>query len=82
LFLSSSPPGLAGPAAHETLLLCGRVVGTEVGIPLVRLSPLSSYFLAQNCGRRGCGWNRNVCRKLQGRTDLQLTPMAAYESFL
>jgi hypothetical protein len=41
-----------------------------------------SYFLAQNCGRRGCGWNRNVCGKLQGRTDLQLTPMAAYESFL
>jgi hypothetical protein len=39
-------------------------------------------FLAQNCGRRGCGWNRNVCGKLQGRTDLQLTPMAAYESFL
>jgi hypothetical protein len=28
----SSPPGLAGPAAHETLLLRGRVVGTEVGI--------------------------------------------------
>jgi hypothetical protein len=43
---------------------------------------LASYFLAQNCGRRGCGWNRNVCGKLQGRTDLQLTPMAAYESFL
>jgi len=30
---SSSPPGLAGPAAHETVLLFGRVVGTEVGIP-------------------------------------------------
>jgi hypothetical protein len=35
-FLSSPPPGLARPAAHETMLLCGRVVGTEVGIPLVR----------------------------------------------
>ena len=42
-FLFSSPPGLAGPAAHETLLLCGRVVGTEVGIPLVRLSPIFSW---------------------------------------
>src|SRR5208282_4444180 len=39
----SSPPGLAGPAAHETLLLCGCVVGTEVGIPLVRLSPSFSW---------------------------------------
>ena len=35
---SSSPPGFAGPAAYETLLLCGRVVGTEVDIRLVRLS--------------------------------------------
>jgi hypothetical protein len=38
-FLISSPPGLAGPAAHETLLLCGRVVGIEVGHPLVRSKP-------------------------------------------
>src|SRR5262249_49591359 len=29
-FPLSSPSGLAGPAAHETLLLCGCVVGTEV----------------------------------------------------
>jgi hypothetical protein len=28
--LMSFPPGYAGPAAHETLLRCGRVVGTEV----------------------------------------------------
>ena len=39
----SSPPGLAGPAAHETLLLCGCVVGTKVGILLVRLSPSFSW---------------------------------------
>ena len=39
----SSPSGLAGPAAHETLLLCGCVVGTEVGILLVRLSPSFSW---------------------------------------
>src|SRR5215471_8631488 len=39
----SSPPGLAGPAAHETVLLCGRVVGTEVGISLVQLSPPISW---------------------------------------
>jgi len=38
-FPFSSPSGLAGPAAHETLLICGRVVGTEVGFPLVRLKP-------------------------------------------
>jgi hypothetical protein len=38
-FHFSSPSGLAGPTAHETLLLCGCVVGTEVGILLVRLSP-------------------------------------------
>ncbi len=36
---SSSPSGFAGPAAHETLLVWGRVVGTEVGILLVRLKP-------------------------------------------
>ena len=42
-FLFSSPSGLAGPAAHETLLLCGCVVGTEVGILLVRLSPSFSW---------------------------------------
>ena len=39
----SFPPGLARSAAHETLLLCGRVVGTEVGICLVRLSPQLSW---------------------------------------
>ena len=38
-FHFSSPSGLAGPAAHETLLICGRVVGTEVGFPLVQLMP-------------------------------------------
>ena len=42
-FRFSSPSGLAGPAAHETLLLCGCVVGTEVGILLVRLSPSFSW---------------------------------------
>ena len=42
-FHFSSPSGLAGPAAHETLLLCGCVVGTEVGILLVRLSPSFSW---------------------------------------
>ena len=40
---SSSPPSFGRPAAHETLLLFGRVVGTEVGISLVRLSPKSSW---------------------------------------
>ena len=53
-FLFSSPSGLAGPAAHETLLLCGRVVGTEVGILLVRLSPLFSWT-------RG-SWSTSDCR--------------------
>jgi hypothetical protein len=43
IFLISSPPGLAGPAAHETLLFCGRVVGTEVAIRLVQLSPFISW---------------------------------------
>jgi hypothetical protein len=33
---SSSPPGLARPAAHETLLLCGGVVGTEVGLGAIK----------------------------------------------
>src|SRR6266853_1277777 len=50
----SSPPGFAGPAAHETLLLCGRVVGTEVGNPLVRLSPKLSWT-------RG-SWSTSDCR--------------------
>jgi hypothetical protein len=40
---SSSPPSFGRPAAHETLLLFGRVVGTEVGISLVRLSPKSNW---------------------------------------
>jgi hypothetical protein len=40
---SSFPPGFARPAAHETLLLCGGVAGTEVGSFLVRLSPSSSW---------------------------------------
>ena len=53
-FHFSSPSGLAGPAAHETLLLCGRVVGTEVGIPLVRLSPSFSWT-------RG-SWSTSDCR--------------------
>jgi hypothetical protein len=35
-FHFSFPSGLAGPAAHETLPFCGRVVGIEVGIRLVR----------------------------------------------
>src|ERR1700686_5810880 len=43
IFLFSFPSGLAGPAAHETLPFCGRVVGIEVGIRLVRLSPLFSW---------------------------------------
>src|SRR5450830_422963 len=42
-YQSSSPPSFGRPAAHETLLLFGRVVGTEVGISLVRLSPKSSW---------------------------------------
>ena len=46
--------GLAGPAAHETLLLCGCVVGTEVGILLVRLSPPFSWT-------RG-SWSTSDCR--------------------
>jgi hypothetical protein len=33
-----------------------------------------SYFPAQNCGWRGCIWNRSICAKLQDRTDLKLTP--------
>jgi hypothetical protein len=37
--LFSSPSGVAGPAADETLLLCGRVVGTEVGIPFGAIKP-------------------------------------------
>ena len=37
-FRTEFSPGLAGPAAHETLLFYG-VVGTEVGFVLVRLSP-------------------------------------------
>jgi hypothetical protein len=36
-FRFSSPSGFARPTAHETLLLCGCVVGTEVGILLVRV---------------------------------------------
>jgi hypothetical protein len=42
-FHFSSSSGLARPTAHETLLLCGYVVGTEVGILLVRLSPSFSW---------------------------------------
>jgi hypothetical protein len=38
-FRFSSPSGVAGPAADETLLLCGRVVGTEVGIPFGAIKP-------------------------------------------
>ena len=53
-FHFSSPSGLAGPTAHETLLLCGCVVGTEVGILLVRLSPTFSWT-------RG-SWNTSDCR--------------------
>jgi hypothetical protein len=53
-FLFSFPSGLAGPAAHETLPLCGRVVGIEVGIRLVRLSPLFSWT-------RG-SWSTSDCR--------------------
>src|SRR5580704_11739821 len=52
--LISSPPGLAGPAAHETLLFCGRVVGTEVAIRLVQLSPFISWT-------RG-SWSTSDCR--------------------
>ena len=40
--------------AHETLPFCGRVVGVEVGIPLVRLSPLFSWT-------RG-SWSTSDCR--------------------
>ena len=54
VFRFSSPSGLAGPAAHETLLLCGCVVGTEVGILLVRLSPSFSWT-------RG-SWSTSDCR--------------------
>jgi hypothetical protein len=53
-FHFSSPSGLAGPTAHETLLLCGCVVGTEVGILLVRLSPTFSWT-------RG-SWSTSDCR--------------------
>jgi len=50
----SFPSGLAGPAAHETLPFCGRAVGIEVGIPLVRLSPRFSWT-------RG-SWSTSDCR--------------------
>jgi hypothetical protein len=40
--LLSFSPGLAGPAAHKTLLFYG-VVGTEVDFDLVRLSPILSW---------------------------------------
>ena len=53
-FHFSFPSGLAGPAAHETLLLCGCVVGIEVGIHLVRLSPTFSWT-------RG-SWSTSDCR--------------------
>ena len=53
-FLFSFPSGLAGPAAHETLPFCGRVVGIEVGIRLARLSPLFSWT-------RG-SWSTSDCR--------------------
>src|SRR5713226_9167833 len=52
--LFSFPPGFARPAAHETLLVCGRVVGTEVGISLVQLSPFFSWT-------RG-SWSTSDCR--------------------
>ncbi len=52
--LFSFPSGLAGPAAHETLPFCGHVVGIEVGIRLVRLSPLFSWT-------RG-SWSTSDCR--------------------
>jgi len=42
IVLLSFSPGLAGPAAHETLLFYG-VVGTKVDFHLVRLSPLLSW---------------------------------------
>src|ERR1700704_3913214 len=51
---TSSPSGFARPTAHETLLLCGRVVGTEVGTSLVRLSPNTSWtrgsWSTSDCG--------------------------------
>ena len=53
-FRFSSPSGLAGPAAHETLLLCGCVVGIEVGILLVRLSPRFSWTWGS--------WSTSDCR--------------------
>src|SRR5712692_6816065 len=83
--VTSSPPGLARPAAHESLsyisvprwiflltfvlvlhrawpdlqrmkllLLCAGVVGTEVGVFLVRLSPFTSWT-------RG-SWSTSDCR--------------------
>ena len=53
LIVLSFPPGLAGPAAHETLLFYG-VVGTEVDAYLVRLSPILSWT-------RG-SWSTSDCR--------------------
>src|SRR5207253_4906057 len=61
--------GLARPAAHETLLLCGRVVGTEVGIPLVRLSPLFSWT-------RG-SWSTSDCRHGPSSARLNVSASAS-----
>jgi len=52
-FHPSSPPGPAGPAARDTLLLCGRFVGTDVGI-LVRSAQVSFLLVTANrVGRVG-----------------------------
>jgi hypothetical protein len=71
---------LQTPPAFPTGFALRRGIGQ---IPrTINFAPESSYFPAQNCGLHTCVWNRSICGKLQGRTDLQLTPMAAYESFL
>src|ERR1700686_4876040 len=55
LILLSFPPGLAGPAAHETLLFYG-VVGTEVDAYLVRLSPILSWTRGSRRASGGGPW--------------------------
>jgi hypothetical protein len=45
-------------------------------------SLVASYFLAQNSTTSALGENQPVGGKLQGRTELNLTSVAATDSFL
>jgi hypothetical protein len=53
-FLLVPHPALPDLQRMKLLLFCGRIVGTEVGIPLVRISPLVSWT-------RG-SWSTSDCR--------------------